>query len=298
MKIFNRLHPMQILFAGTWVLSLVALYRFFRPVDASGLLFLSRRWMLILGIAVAIVLLETALLIASFTPLRDRLVGLHAAILRRLRRLRWANWVFFGLTIAVFSGGRDPARARRARDELATLVGARRVPASGVPRAPLVLVAHGSRDARWRRSVERVARSLGADHVLDYTKEDFTRTGQRYDLIYDIVGNHSTAAYKRAMNPGGVCLLVGFGFPRLSWSTLLGHLLLDPIRSRLSDKKVRFMGIAKFNAEDLGTLADLMGSGKVVPVIERRYPLDQTAEAMRYFGEGHARAKVVIVVGH
>ena len=142
------------------------------------------------------------------------------------------------------------------------------------------------------------ARSLGADHVLDYTKEDFTRTGQRYDLIYDIVGNHSTAAYKRAMNPGGVCLLVGFGFPRLSWSTLLGHLLLDPIRSRLSDKKVRFMGIAKFNAEDLGTLADRMGSGKVVPVIERRYPLAQTAEAMRYFGEGHARAKVVIVVGH
>ncbi len=141
------------------------------------------------------------------------------------------------------------------------------------------------------------ARSLGADHVIDYAKEDFTKTGQRYDLIYDIVGNRSTSAYKRALNPGGVCLLVGFGFPRLSWSTLLGHLLLDPIRSRVGDKKVRFVGIAKFKAEDLETLADLMGSGKVVPVIERRYPLEQTAEAMRYFGEGHARGKIVITVG-
>jgi hypothetical protein len=102
-KTLNRLHPLQILFTGTWALSLVALYRFFRPVYASGLLFLSRRWMLILGIALAAVLLETALMIASFTPLRERLVGLHKAILLHLRRLRWANWIFFSLTIAIFS---------------------------------------------------------------------------------------------------------------------------------------------------------------------------------------------------
>ena len=140
------------------------------------------------------------------------------------------------------------------------------------------------------------ARSLGADHVIDYTKEDFAKNGQRYDLIYDIVGNHSTSAYKRSLNPGGICLLVGFGFPRLSWSKLFGHLLFDRIRSRFGDKKVRFMGIAKFNAEDMETLAGLLASGKIVPLIERRYPLEQTAEAMRYFGEGHARSKVVITV--
>jgi hypothetical protein len=102
-KTLNRLHPLKILFTGTWALSLVALYRFFWPVYASGLLFLSRRWMLILGIALAAILLETALMIASFTPLRERLVGIHAAILLRLRRLRWVNWVFFSLTIAIFS---------------------------------------------------------------------------------------------------------------------------------------------------------------------------------------------------
>lgn len=142
------------------------------------------------------------------------------------------------------------------------------------------------------------ARALGADHALDYTKEDFTKGGLRYDLIYDVVGNHSTSAYKRTLNPGGICVLVGFGFPRLSWSKLIGHLLFDPIRSRVSDKKVRFMGIAKFNVEVLGTLAELMASGKVVPAVERTYPLGQMAEAMRYFGQGHAQAKVVITVGH
>ncbi len=142
------------------------------------------------------------------------------------------------------------------------------------------------------------ARALGADHALDYTKEDFTKGGLRYDLIYDVVGDHSTSAYKRTLNPGGICVLVGFGFPRLSWSKLIGHLLFDPIRSRVSDKKVRFMGIAKFNVEVLGTLAELMASGKVVPAVERTYPLGQMAEAMRYFGQGHAQAKVVITVGH
>jgi hypothetical protein len=103
MKVLNRLHPLQILFTGTWALSLVGFYKFFRPVDESGLLFISRRWMLILAIALAAVLLETILMIASFTSQRDRLVGLHAAILRHLRRLRWANWVLFGLTIVLFS---------------------------------------------------------------------------------------------------------------------------------------------------------------------------------------------------
>jgi hypothetical protein len=103
MKILKRLHPLQIVFIATWALSLVALFRLFRPVYASGSLFLSRRWLLVLGLTGAVLLLETALMIASFTPLRAKLVGLHAAILQRLKRLRWANWIFFGIAITIFS---------------------------------------------------------------------------------------------------------------------------------------------------------------------------------------------------
>lgn len=146
------------------------------------------------------------------------------------------------------------------------------------------------------RNVEQ-SRALGADHVVDYTKEDFAKSGRRYDIIFDIVTNHSVGAYKRSLNPGGICLLVGFGFPRLSWSKLLGHLISDSIRSKFSDRKVRFMGIAKFNEKDLGTLGELLGSGKIVSVIDRRYPLSQVGEALRYLGEGHARGKIAITFG-
>jgi hypothetical protein len=103
MKILNQLHPLQIVFTATWALSLVALYRLFGPVYTSGLLLLSRRWLLASGLAVAVLLLETALMVASFTRLREKLVGLHAAILQRLSRLRWVNWVLFGLITAIFS---------------------------------------------------------------------------------------------------------------------------------------------------------------------------------------------------
>jgi len=142
------------------------------------------------------------------------------------------------------------------------------------------------------------ARSIGADHVIDYTREDFTKTGQRYDLIYDVVGNHSISAYKRALNPKGTCVIAGLGFPSLSISRLLGLLILGPLRSKFGDKKVGFMGIAKLTQEDLVYLKELLEAGKVVPVIDRRYPLPETAEAMRYLGTGHARGKVVITVDH
>lgn len=142
------------------------------------------------------------------------------------------------------------------------------------------------------------ARSIRADHVIDYTREDFTGNGQRYDLIFDVVGNHSVAGYKRALNPKGACVIAGVGFPSLSVSRLLGHLILSPLRSKFGDKKVGFMGIAKFNPKDMDYLSELLGSGKVVPVIDRQYPLGETAEAMRYLGEGHARGKVVITVDH
>ena len=145
------------------------------------------------------------------------------------------------------------------------------------------------------RNVEQ-ARALGADHVIDYTRSDFTKNGQRYDLIYDMVGNHSVSAYKRALNPGGRCVVAGAGFPHLSVLRLLGFLLIAPARSKLGDKKVGFMGIAKLNDKDLEILKDLMATGKVAPVIDRQFSLNEAADAMRYLGEGHARGKVVVTV--
>ena len=142
------------------------------------------------------------------------------------------------------------------------------------------------------------ALSIGADHVIDYTREDFTKNGQRYDLIFDIVGNHSISAYKRALAPKGACVIAGLGFPSLSILRLLGLLILGPLRSKFGDKKVGFMGIAKINHKDLVYLKELLEAGKVVPVIDRRFTLDESAEAMRYLGTGHARAKVVITVHH
>ena len=134
-----------------------------------------------------------------------------------------------------------------------------------------------------------LVRSIGADHVIDYTKEDFTRSGQRYDLIYDAVGNRSTSDYKRALTPEGVCVIAGFsGLPRL-----FEHLVLAP---RMSGNRVGLMGLAKPNQKDLVFLKELLEAGKVVPVIDKRYPLSETAEAIRYLEQGHARGKVVVTV--
>ncbi len=137
-----------------------------------------------------------------------------------------------------------------------------------------------------------MVRSIGADHVIDYTQADFTKNGQHYDLIYDAVGNRSVSDYKRALNPNGTCVIAGFqNLPRL-----FEHVVLGPLRSKTGNKKVGLMGIAKMNQKDLVYLKELLEAGKVVPVIERRYPLRETAEALRYLEEGHARGKVVITV--
>jgi NADPH:quinone reductase-like Zn-dependent oxidoreductase len=137
-------------------------------------------------------------------------------------------------------------------------------------------------------------RSIGADHVIDYTQEDFTRNGERYDLICDVASNRSLLDYKRALRPQGACVIVGFStLPRLFEHTVLG-----PLVSKTGNKKIGIMGIAKLNQKDLVFLKELLEARKVVPVIDRRYPLSETAEAIRYLEEGHARGKVVITVDH
>jgi NADPH:quinone reductase-like Zn-dependent oxidoreductase len=137
-----------------------------------------------------------------------------------------------------------------------------------------------------------MVRSIGADHVIDYTQEDFTRNGRRYDLIYDAVGNRSVSDYKRALNSNGTCVIAGFS----SLPRLFEHMVLGPLRSKTGNKKVGLMGTAKMNQKDLVYVKELVEAGKLVPVIDRRYPLRETAEAIGYLEEGHARGKVVITI--
>jgi NADPH:quinone reductase-like Zn-dependent oxidoreductase len=134
------------------------------------------------------------------------------------------------------------------------------------------------------------ALSLGADHVIDYTKEDFTQGGQQYDLIFAANGYHSLSAYKRALTPKGVYVMAGGSMAQIFEAMLMGSWM-----SQTGGKKMGGVS-AKPNQGDLAFIKGLLEAGKVVPVIERRYPLSETAEALRYLGEGHARGKVVITV--
>lgn len=137
-----------------------------------------------------------------------------------------------------------------------------------------------------------LVRSLGADHVIDYTKQDFTRSGQRYDLILDNVGNRSLSDCRSVLNTRGICVIAGA--PKKP-GIFLARMLAAPALSRLGSKKfVPF--IAKMTKDDLTTLCDLMQAGKVNPVIDRQYALEQAGEAMCYLEEGHARGKVIVVM--
>jgi NADPH:quinone reductase-like Zn-dependent oxidoreductase len=138
-----------------------------------------------------------------------------------------------------------------------------------------------------------VARSIGADHVIDYTKEDFIQNGQRYDLIVAANGYHPLLDYRRALSPSGIYVVLGGSMAQISQGMLLG-----PLVSRLGSKKMGFMGIAKTSQEDLVFMGELLKTGKVVPVIDRCYPLREVAEAIRYLVEEHAQGKVVISVEH
>jgi len=134
-------------------------------------------------------------------------------------------------------------------------------------------------------------RSIGADHVIDYTKEDFTKNGQCYDLILDVAAYHSIFDYKRALNPKGIYVMVGGSMARAFQLQFLG-----PWIAMTESKK---MGILMHKPnKDLAFMKELFEAGKVVPVIDRRYPLSEVSDALRYFGEGHAKGKVVITVEH
>lgn len=136
-----------------------------------------------------------------------------------------------------------------------------------------------------------MARSLGADRVIDYTREDFTQNPQRYDLIFAANGYHPISAYKRALKPQGVYVCAGGTLPQFIQAMLLGKRMSEPGGRRLGS-----MGIAKFNREDMETLAELLEAGAILLPIDRTYPLRETADAFRYIEDTHAQGKVVIVV--
>jgi NADPH:quinone reductase-like Zn-dependent oxidoreductase len=142
------------------------------------------------------------------------------------------------------------------------------------------------------RNVEMV-RSIGSDQVIDYTQQDFTRSGQRYDLIFDTVGNHSLSACRRVLNPKGILVMAGGSSGR--WQMGLTRAVRALLWSQFSSRKLTGL-LAKPNQKDLDTLRDLMEAGKVTPVIDRHYTLSEVPEAIRYLEEGHARGKVVITL--
>lgn len=134
-------------------------------------------------------------------------------------------------------------------------------------------------------------RSIGADHVIDYTQEDFTQSGQRYDRIMAVNGYHPIWDYKRALSPGGVYVCTGGAMPQVFQSSFLG-----PLISMTGDKEMINMGVAKPSVVDLTFIRKLLETGKIVPVIDRCYPLSEAPDALRYLGEGHAKGKVIITV--
>jgi NADPH:quinone reductase-like Zn-dependent oxidoreductase len=138
------------------------------------------------------------------------------------------------------------------------------------------------------------ARSLGADNVIDYTQEDFTRTEQRYDLMLDIAGSRSWSACKRVLDPHATLVLVGGPKTNRMFGPL-GHVIKVRLGGLLARRKVVFF-IAKFNKADMVVLQELLEAGQVAPVVERRYELSEIADALRYMGEGHAQGKIILTV--
>lgn len=136
-----------------------------------------------------------------------------------------------------------------------------------------------------------MVRSIGAGDVIDYTKESFNPNGQRFDLIAGVNGYQSILRYRRALNPGGIYVAAGGSMAQIFQGMLLGSLMSGP-----GSRKMVFMGIAKINQKDLALMAELLEAGKIVPVVEKCYPLSETARAIQYLVDEHARGKVVITM--
>jgi NADPH:quinone reductase-like Zn-dependent oxidoreductase len=137
-----------------------------------------------------------------------------------------------------------------------------------------------------------MVRSIGADHVIDYTQEDFSESGERYDLILAAGGNRSIFDYRRALSPEGIYVCVGGSATQYFQAMLLG-----PLLSVMGNKKMGTV-FAPPTQKDYAFLIELFEAGRLVPVIDRRYPLDEVAEALRYYGEGHSQGKIVITIVH
>jgi NADPH:quinone reductase-like Zn-dependent oxidoreductase len=142
-----------------------------------------------------------------------------------------------------------------------------------------------------------LVRSIGADHVIDYTKEDYTKSDERYDVIYDLVSNRSFAERRRILKPGGVCVLAGVGGSGMHTDTLsnLAGVLTASLRSKFTNEKFVAFGV-DINKTDLGILRDLTESGKVTPALTKIYTLTETAAAYKYLETGHAQGKIAITI--
>jgi len=142
-----------------------------------------------------------------------------------------------------------------------------------------------------------LVRSIGADHVIDYTKEDFTKGEERYDVIYDLVNNRSFAERRRILKPGGICVLAGIGGSGMhkdTFSNLAGELTAS-LRSKFGSEKFVLFGV-DINKKDLGVLRDLTESGKMLPALTKTYPLTETAAAYNYLETGHVQGKIAITI--
>ena len=140
-----------------------------------------------------------------------------------------------------------------------------------------------------------LVRSIGADHVIDYTKEDYTKGDERYDVIYDLVNNHSYAERRRVLQPGGMCVIAGVGGSGMHEETLSRFIgvFTASLRSKFGNEKFVIFGV-DINKEDLGVLRDLTESGKITPTLTKTYPLTETAAAYKYLETGHAQGKIAI----
>src|SRR5204863_5595293 len=142
-----------------------------------------------------------------------------------------------------------------------------------------------------------LVRSIGTDHVIDYTKADYTKSDQRYDVIYDLVNNRSFAERRRVLKPGGICVLAGVGGSGMHKETLfnMAGALTASLRSKFAKEKFVMFGV-DINKKDLGILRDLTESGKIVPALTKTYPVTETAAAYTYLETGHASGKIAITI--